>query len=504
MYDGWVMRALVDPFAYARTGELLVGADLNALYAYSGANERKMWSAEASAQVVNLGVIRGQVVSVDVSGVIERRDMGKGDLVTQVALVTTSSRRATPRAMALATQGTCAVALPDRVAVEESGSVRYFMAQDVIDIDFRDDGMALAVGLANGEVRLVDLMGHVLGATRFEAPVDGLCWSSEGVWLVSTGGSIVAWDGLHQDVRIDLATSESLGSPTCSTGGSIVAFRLGSSLVQIHELSSGASLGEVESSDRPVGSLQFGPALWLAVGSSCGDGHRIDLATSALHRTEGITDSQQGLSGSLRVRLRTEQIMTADGGRSLLPERDELEPVRLPQEPRDEAGAVLQLRRKELTLCCGCGAPKDTVICSQCGAVNGNLESRAEERAALDDYREVLNRPGAVDKCRVLREGWIPTDREVLLEAAERTKLLLGAPGRPPDDLAEAAALRFELIIDGLKHSTQSPELFKRILELDQHLSRLRARKKRRWPLALLIALLLSVVGAFGFWLLWY
>jgi hypothetical protein len=487
------VRAHVDPFAYSRSGQILAGADLNAVTAYAGADEKRLWRAEAQAQVVALAASAREVVAVDGAGAIERWSAIDGSLVRCSRLEAHRAARATPRAAAMHDDGACAVALADRVGVEQRGRVSYFAAQGVVDVDFREDGMALALGLETGEVRVVDLMGHVVAATRFEEAIDGLCWSAAGLWLVSAGGRMVAWDGLHQDVRVARRSGEPLRSPTCSRSGAVVAFRVGSSEVRVHDAATGVSVGSVEYHDRPVGSVQFGPALWLAIGLDRGEGNRVDLATSAVHRTEPTPDQARS-SWSVQVRLRTEVAIAAEGGRDAAPGAAEPPPA---TRSVDRARPGLRQRPEGLTLCCGCGDPKDTVVCPQCGAVNGDPADREAERAALDDLHEAIGRSGAAATCRLLRDGWVPTDREALLEAARRTLPFLGDPPRRPlDDLGDAAAARLQTIVERLKKAKQTPAVFKTILDLERRVREARAPVRRGRTWLAVVALLVAAAAA--------
>lgn len=482
---------------YAREGERLVGVDLNEVVAYSGYDESLLWTVTTRAQVVCLALAAEQVVALDSQGRIERRWASSGELEAEVALEAATAARAAPRAMALSDQGRCAVALADRIALEQEGELRYFSAADVVDLAFRDDGMALAVGLDSGEVRLLDLLGHVMSAARLDAPVEGLCWSPRGQWLISAGGRVFAWDGSAVEEILALSDQTVLDSPTCSASGALIALRSGPSIVSIFELDGARTVGTVEYEDRRVGSVVFGPELWLAIGLDQADGNRMDLATAAVHRTSP-REGQEARSWTVVPRLRTELAIEIEGGRPPLPE--ELDAV--PSSPPVQSSRPLPQRSGDVTLCPRCGEPGEGWICTPCGAVLVTPEDLEGELATLDELGEVLRAADEAGRVRLLREGFLPTRAKALIVAGRRCGPLLPAPGARRDDLGEAATMRLASVVSRLKRMRQNPERFRAILELEGRLRE--ARPPRRAPLILLIVLLglaLAIgAAAIGVW----
>ncbi|RMG09313.1 MAG: hypothetical protein D6731_19900 [Planctomycetota bacterium] len=98
--------------------------------------------------------------------------------------------------------------------------------------------------------------------------------------------------------------------------------------------------------------------------------------------------------------------------------------------------------------CPGCGASGTSPICGYCGRAGAGTVDPARQRKALDAFHALLAREEDVlARARLLRNGFLPDDPEVLLDAAARCVALLdqqliatGAPEAAADRLR--AALR--------------------------------------------------------------
>lgn len=93
--------------------------------------------------------------------------------------------------------------------------------------------------------------------------------------------------------------------------------------------------------------------------------------------------------------------------------------------------------------CGSCGAVVSGLICAHCGKLIAPLNNAADENRALDEYHQQLQKlePGEKSK-RLLESGFLPDNREVLIEAGIYCVPLLKNVA-----VYESAASRLEAII---------------------------------------------------------
>lgn len=95
------------------------------------------------------------------------------------------------------------------------------------------------------------------------------------------------------------------------------------------------------------------------------------------------------------------------------------------------------------TNCSSCGASVSGLVCAHCGKLTAPLNNAADENQALDEYHEQLQKLEPGEKCkRLLESGFLPDNREVLIEAG-----IYCVPLLKNTAIYEAAASRLEAII---------------------------------------------------------
>src|SRR5918997_288527 len=96
--------------------------------------------------------------------------------------------------------------------------------------------------------------------------------------------------------------------------------------------------------------------------------------------------------------------------------------------------------------CDSCGAPIQGLICEHCGKPTAHLANAAEENRALDEYHRLLQNLKPEEQRNWLASGFIPDNKEVLIEAGIYCLPLLKTMS-----VYDAAAERLEAVIVKLK-----------------------------------------------------
>lgn len=496
------MRTQADPFYYAREGELLAGVDGSDIVVYDGQDEQPLWLQRASMPIVGLGMSGELVVSIDESGFVQRWRGRDGVLVSSLELIPEAEEGLC--AFDHSETGVCVAGRGDGVFIEHRRGVRYFAIDGVRDLAFRDDGLAFAVGLSSGEVRLVDLMGHVYSATHFDDPIDSLCWSPRGAWLVSTGRSIYAWDGVTQRHCFSWDSRGKLRALTSSLRGGLFAFRAGSELVLIVDYDSGRSVGDVEYFGRRVGWLNFGPRLWLGIGLDRADGNRVDIATAAVHRTEPHRKKSHR-TWTLAPRVDCDRAIAAEGISA--EELDDPQPFTEPRTSASLLPAIGSLTPRDggRIRCPQCASPVDTMICAYCGGITEEVHSPEAELLAVDDFHALLDRDVDGEALgRMLRGGFMPAREPALVEAGLRCVQILSMEGgKATQEPKSAAMARLEEVLRRLRRvSAPSAELRSDILELERRLEGAKKRSVR--PLILGLSFLAAIFVCLAVLIWWF
>jgi len=103
--------------------------------------------------------------------------------------------------------------------------------------------------------------------------------------------------------------------------------------------------------------------------------------------------------------------------------------------------------------CENCGAISQGVICSFCGAVVSRGNSKEEQQEALEAFHALIAEKSGVDNdllvMRLLETGYLPTDRDVLIDAAMRA--LASGTASPYGVIYAATEARVQAIIFRLR-----------------------------------------------------
>jgi hypothetical protein len=155
-------------------------------------------------------------------------------------------------------------------------------------IAISNDGATLAIGAVDGSLRFLSISGSSKPVETFCAVVHGgitdLVQHPGGTWIVSgkSGISTVTPEGPQRlaSLPADVARVRLDGR------GRRLAAQLGDRTVAVYTWPSLDLVTRIEYVERRVSGLAFGPGDWLGLGLDHGDGNKIDVVTSATHRTD--------------------------------------------------------------------------------------------------------------------------------------------------------------------------------------------------------------------------
>lgn len=151
------------------------------------------------------------------------------------------------------------------------------------------------------------------------------------------------------------------------------------------------------------------------------------------------------------------------------------------------------------TTCSSCGAPVGGLICAHCGQLTAQLNNAADENHALDEYHKLLqSQTPEQQRNRLLESGFLPDNREVLIEAG-----IYCVPLLKKISLYDAAAARLEAIILKLKLMPESGQTRRAVEDFQAKIEqyKLEKRKDDIYGFGCLL-LILSAIAAFGWWLI--
>lgn len=270
------------PFAFDKSGSVIVCADGAELLVYAGGDERPLWRKTAGAPLVAVGTAPGEVLSLDEAGRLERWEALRGAHLDGLEV------GGRPHGLGVARDGTAVVALDGAVVVCERGRVVRRVALDgVACVAISDDGARLAAGTRGGGLHVFDARsGAEVGRAELGEPAAAVAWDVLGFFVVAAGERIFRVDadadGAAQLLRASGRRPEQLA---VSADGGLLAWRSGRGEVDVAVLSSREVVGTV-AYQRAVAGLAFGPDVWLGVGLDGGDGNKINLTTGVYHRTD--------------------------------------------------------------------------------------------------------------------------------------------------------------------------------------------------------------------------
>ena len=272
-------------FAYDPIGSVLVIGDDHEVLVHRGADEAPKWRHRIDGDLVGLGAGGDTVITLENKGKLIFWSGADGAVQETIAL----GKEAT--SLAVTRNGSkCAVVVPDAILIvcRDTAPVE-LPASGATAAAWSRDGARLAVGDADGTVRVLSAAGEAVGATRIaEAePVTSLCFSPAGFWIATGGDRVfrVAEDGsgVEQITRAEGMT------PDCacaSTDGSMLAVRLSDTVVIALAYPSRETAVQLSYMERTIAGVAFGPDRLLGVGLVGGDGNIVDVQEKQLRRTD--------------------------------------------------------------------------------------------------------------------------------------------------------------------------------------------------------------------------
>lgn len=209
-----------------------------------------------------------------------------------------------PRAAAsCVASGALALAVDDKVLVWRSGHLIETRLAQVTALAFSADGGTLAVGTAGGDVVMLSLEVRAGAASPADlqpaAPADALVRTFEthgvgavtdlvahpsGAWLCAGANGVfaVTASGAQRLAKISAGVLRArFDGP-----GARLAVQRAERAIVVYAWPGLSVVARIEYTGRPVRGLAFGPEDWLGVGLDFGDGNKIDIVTSATHRTD--------------------------------------------------------------------------------------------------------------------------------------------------------------------------------------------------------------------------
>ncbi len=272
-------------FAYNNDGSCMVIADGNELLVHSGVDEVPLWMATLGSPIVGVQDFGSQIVSLEESGELALWEASSGNKVSSVNVGGVSI------ALSMAPGGRCAVVRQDSVVLAEPNPDTYSREIEVeqpTSAAWSDDGTLLAIGLAEGLLRVYDTTQmQLIGAIKTGTAIRDVTWNVKGVWLV-TGGELI----------FEVARDAKSGHPltkipnmapsiiVCSPDGAKFAVQVADKIMMVLNYSSKDIISQLRYQDRSIVGLAFGPGDWYGVGMDKGDANKFNIATKALHRTD--------------------------------------------------------------------------------------------------------------------------------------------------------------------------------------------------------------------------
>lgn len=210
-----------------------------------------------------------------------------------------------PRAAAsCVASGALAMAVDDKVLVWRTGHMIETRIAQVTALSFSADGGTLAVGTSGGDVVMLSLEARSAATSPADlqplAPADAplvrtfethgvgavtdLVAHPSGAWL-SAGASGVFAVTASGAQRLEKISAGALRARFDGPGARLAVQRAERAIV-VYAWPALSVVARIEYTGRPVRGVAFGPEEWLGVALDHGDGNKIDIMTSATHRTD--------------------------------------------------------------------------------------------------------------------------------------------------------------------------------------------------------------------------
>ncbi len=153
--------------------------------------------------------------------------------------------------------------------------------------------------------------------------------------------------------------------------------------------------------------------------------------------------------------------------------------------------------------CPQCGAPLKRALCEYCGTLGLPHPNVDEQKQALEVFHGLLAAKEEQGQVALLKNGFLPADREVLIEAGLRCLPLIGHDST--GDLEEAAIARLRAIIAKLNLLPGDSAARQAVKNFEQEMGRYKQLTYRNLVLGLLIfavpaCLVLCLTAAGLYW----
>jgi hypothetical protein len=149
--------------------------------------------------------------------------------------------------------------------------------------------------------------------------------------------------------------------------------------------------------------------------------------------------------------------------------------------------------------CDSCGAPANGLICEHCGKPTAHLANAADENRALDEFHALLQNLKPEEQRDWLTSGFIPDNKEVLIEAG-----IYCLPFLKTIPTYGAAASRLEAIILKLKLMHGDQRARQAVEDFEAQIATYKSTKRSDDLLGIGCALVvLAAMIAVGWWLIW-
>lgn len=158
----------------------------------------------------------------------------------------------------------------------------------------------------------------------------------------------------------------------------------------------------------------------------------------------------------------------------------------------------------ELPITCPqCGAPLKQALCEYCGTLGLPHPNLEEQKQALEVFHGLLAARDEKGQLALLKNGFLPDDREVLIEAGLRCLPLIGHDST--GDLEEAAIARLRAVIAKLSLLAGDSLARQAVLNFEKEMGRYKKVTYRNMLLGLLLiivplCLAVCVVAAGVYW----
>ncbi len=154
----------------------------------------------------------------------------------------------------------------------------------------------------------------------------------------------------------------------------------------------------------------------------------------------------------------------------------------------------------EKTVCSGCGAPAQEVICQFCGTLTARLEDLESEKNALERFHTLLAKQTPQVQSTFLAHGFFPEHLPVLIDAGVHCAALIDLE-HTARAVTRSAVARLRSVVIKLVLFPSTPESRRAIEQFEQVL-REEAKSRRHavltgiaFALAILLIVLLVCIG---------